>query len=62
MELLCPLSFSVTTELARLRHSVKRGTPFGSEAWILETARRLGLESSVRPPGRPPQNESPLFR
>jgi len=54
-------------ELARLRHSVRRGTPFGSEAWILETARRLGLESSLRAPGRPRQNsqigdESPLFR
>lgn len=40
-------------ELARLRTSVRRGTPFGSEAWTRQAARRLGLESTLRPRGRP---------
>jgi len=40
-------------ELARLRQSVNRGTPFGSPAWIERTARTMGLESTTRPRGRP---------
>jgi putative transposase len=40
-------------ELLALRRSVLRGAPFGTEAWQTETARRLGLESSLRPLGRP---------
>lgn len=40
-------------EVAALRHSVNRGTPFGSAAWVQRTARRLGLEASVNPRGRP---------
>jgi putative transposase len=40
-------------ELAALRHSIVRGTPFGSERWTKRTANRLGLESTLRPRGRP---------
>lgn len=40
-------------ELAALRHSISRGAPFGSERWQKRTAKRLGLESSLRPRGRP---------
>jgi len=40
-------------ELGRLRLSVVRGRPFGSDAWTRQAARRLGLESSLRDPGRP---------
>jgi putative transposase len=40
-------------EVEALRHSVNRGTPFGSEFWVLRTARRLGLEASLHPRGRP---------
>lgn len=43
-------------ELERLRHSVNRGTPFGDDGWVRETATRLGLESSLRPRGRPKQD------
>ncbi len=42
-------------ELERLRHSVDRGLPYGSAAWTEETAKTLGLESSLRPRGRPPR-------
>jgi putative transposase len=40
-------------ELAALRRSVNRGVPFGDAAWVEETATDLGLESSLRPLGRP---------
>jgi putative transposase len=39
--------------LKQLRHSVKVGTPFGHETWSTRVARRLGLQSSLRPRGRP---------
>ena len=45
-------------DLDRLRHSVARGRPFGDEAWTRETAQRLGLESCLRPRGRPRKAES----
>ena len=31
-----------------IRRSVARGQPFGSEAWIKQTASHLGLESTLR--------------
>jgi putative transposase len=40
-------------ELAALRQSVKRGAPFGVEPWQQETAKRLDLEHTLRPLGRP---------
>jgi putative transposase len=45
-----PLSAS---DLRRLRHSVERGRPFGDDSWTRRTADRLGLESCLRPRGRP---------
>ena len=38
--------------LQRPRHSVARGRHFCGETWE-EVAKRLGLESCLRPPGRP---------
>ena len=40
------------TELAPIRRSLQRAAPFGSEAWTLQTAIALGLESSLKPLGR----------
>jgi putative transposase len=40
-------------ELAALRASVQRGTPFGGEDWRTRTIALLGLESTLRPRGRP---------
>ena len=40
-------------EVAAIRHSIERGTPFGSETWTRRAARQLGLESTLRPRGRP---------
>ena len=45
-------------DLRRLRHSVSRGRPFGGEPWTRETALRLGLESCLRPRGRPRKEKS----
>ncbi len=40
-------------ELAALRRSVVRGAPFGEAWWQERTAKRLGLQSTLRPRGRP---------
>lgn len=42
-------------EVAALRRSVGRGVPFGDAGWTGRTADRLGLESTLRPRGRPPK-------
>jgi len=40
-------------ELAALRRSVQRGAPYGGDRWVTSTAAALGLESTLRPCGRP---------
>ena len=40
-------------ELDRLHVSVNRGRPYGSDRWTQASAVRLGLQSSLRNPGRP---------
>ena len=44
-------------ELKRLHLSVLRSRPFGTDAWTDRTARRLGLEHTLRPEGRPPKKQ-----
>ncbi|WP_315852919.1 hypothetical protein [Roseimaritima sediminicola] len=39
-------------ELAAVRLSAQRGKPLGDEGWVESTARRLHLESTMRPRGR----------
>jgi putative transposase len=46
-------------ELSALRRCVARGAPYGSAAWVDQTAAQLGLESSLRPPGRPRRGARP---
>ena len=48
------------SELAAVRRSAHRSSPFGTDPWSERTIRRLGLESTVRPQGRPriPKNGS----
>jgi putative transposase len=48
-------------DLRRLRLSVERGRPFGTEPWTRETARRLGLESTLRSTGRPRKDPSLIW-
>ena len=40
-------------ELAAIRRSVNRGSPFGDDTWIAKAVRELSLESTLRPRGRP---------
>jgi putative transposase len=44
-------------EVEALRVSLERGRPYGTASWTTATARRLGLESTVRPRGRPRKAE-----
>jgi len=39
-------------ELAEVRLSAQRGRPLGDEGWVESIARRLNLESTMRPRGR----------
>jgi putative transposase len=45
-------------ELAALRGCNLRGAPYGDAAWQERTARELGLESSLRLPGRPKKTKT----
>jgi putative transposase len=40
-------------ELGALRRSVQRGCPYGDSTWSEKMVRQLGLESTLRPHGRP---------
>src|SRR5262245_12714084 len=42
-----------------LRESESRGSPFGEAGWRVGAAAALGLESALRPRGRPRKNEAP---
>jgi len=41
------------SELAAVRRCADRGCPLGDAAWVKATARKLGLESTLQPRGRP---------
>jgi putative transposase len=40
-------------EVSKILGSISRGSPYGGDDWARDTARRLGIESSLRPRGRP---------
>jgi putative transposase len=40
-------------ELEAIRLSVRRGQPYGSQPWVKRTAKKLGLETTLRARGRP---------
>jgi len=40
-------------ELKVMRHSVRKSSLYGIDRWVRNTASRLGLESTLRPRGRP---------
>jgi putative transposase len=43
-------------ELGSLRECIGRRRPYGDGVWLQRTARRMGLEASLRPRGRPLKN------
>ena len=40
-------------EIEALERSETRGAPFGDDAWVKKTVKKFGLESTIRPRGRP---------
>jgi hypothetical protein len=46
------------SELSPLRRCVKRGCPFGEAFWSDRIVRQLGLESTLRPQGRPKKQKN----
>lgn len=44
-------------ETQALRRSARRGCPYGDEAWAVGMAEELGLQSTLRPRGRPAKKE-----
>jgi putative transposase len=51
-------------EVDRLRRCARRGSPYGDEVWAADVAEQLGLQSTLRPRGRPAKEEDsrPLFQ
>ena len=41
------------TDSRRVRNSLARSRPLGSDSWTKEMAERLGLQYTLRPRGRP---------
>jgi putative transposase len=48
-------------ELEAVRRSCRRGSPFGPQPWVEDLAGRMGLESTLRPPGRPKKNAAGIL-
>jgi len=46
--------------LERVNHCIQRSCPYGSADWVQKTAVRLGIESTIRPRGRPRKVASPM--
>ena len=44
-------------ELEAMTECLNRGKPFGSQRWQKKTVKKLGLESTMRPRGRPKKNK-----
>ncbi len=45
-------------EFMAIQRSVERGSPFGGSTWSDWTVKKLGLESTLRPPGRPKKQKN----
>jgi REP-associated tyrosine transposase len=43
-------------EVEAIRRCINRSSPYGAERWVERTAKRLGLEITLRPRGRPKKN------
>jgi hypothetical protein len=41
------------TELKKIEHCINRGSPFGREGWVEQTAKKLQLTPTLKPRGRP---------
>jgi putative transposase len=50
-----------TLEVEAVRNCARRGRPYGDEAWVEDVATQLGLQSTLRPRGRPTKEEPGPF-
>ena len=48
-----------SVEEEAIRRCARRGQPLGSAAWVDKTVKSFGLQSTQRPPGRPPRASAP---
>lgn len=46
-------------EQEALQRSIQRGSPFGNTEWTAQIIKKLGLESTVKPRGRPRKSNNP---
>ena len=46
-------------EADALAECIKRGRPYGGDAWVARTAKALGLQSALTPRGRPRKRKKP---
>ncbi len=44
-------------ELAAIRRSVERSLPFGSDRWVKSLSKKMNLDLTIRPRGRPKKQE-----
>jgi len=49
----CVHTMLTENELKRIRESVNRQSPYGTTIWVTTLCRELGIESTIRPRGRP---------
>ena len=47
----------VSPQLGAVRKAIRRGSPLGGEPWQQRIAKRLGLESTLRPLRRPSKSQ-----
>ena len=45
-------------EVESLRECIRRRRPYGDDSWTRKTARRMDLEASLHPRGRPPKKKA----
>ena len=49
----CVHAMLTENELRRIRESVNRQSPYGTPIWVTTLCKELGIESTIRPRGRP---------
>jgi putative transposase len=58
----CVHAMLTENELRRIRESVNRQSPYGTPIWVTTLCKELGIESTIRPRGRPKKQPRPKKR
>lgn len=43
----------LSEDVDTVRNSVNKGSPYGTESWVVKTCKQYGLNATLRKPGRP---------